>query len=132
MQGETDDRVAEAPQGAAARLARSHNLWLATVRPNGAPHLVPVWFVWQDAFFYICTAPDSVKAKNLEQNGQAVVALEDGDEPLICEGDSAVIPRPWPEAVVDAFQRKYEWAIRSEAEYSRLIRIRPLRWMTWS
>src|SRR5262249_17191311 len=30
------------------RLARSHDYWLATVTPDGAPHLMPVWAVWLD------------------------------------------------------------------------------------
>lgn len=28
-----------------ARLENAHNLWLATVRPNHAPHLVPIWLI---------------------------------------------------------------------------------------
>ena len=28
------------------RLVRSHDFWLATVTPQGAPHLMPVWAVW--------------------------------------------------------------------------------------
>jgi hypothetical protein len=124
-------QVAEPPDGAVRRLAQAQNIWIATVRPDGSPHLVPLWFVWHESFFYLCTAPESVKANNLEQNDRLVVALEDGVNPLICEGRGSAVPRPWPEEVIDAFQRKYDWAIRSEAEYSRLIRVRPIRWVTW-
>jgi hypothetical protein len=123
--------IAEPPEGAVRRLAQARNLWMATVRPDRSPHLVPVWFVWHEAFIYICTAPESVKARNLERNARLVVALEDGTSPLICEGEAATVPRPWPEGVIAAFQRKYDWSIRSEAEYSRLIRVRPLRWNSW-
>jgi hypothetical protein len=128
---ETQLRVAEPPDGAGPRLTQAQNLWIATVRPDGSPHLVPVWFVWHEAFFYICIAPGSVKAKNLELNDQLVVALEDGTNPLICEGQGSAVPRPWPEDVIAAFQRKYDWLIRSEAEYSRLIRVRPIHWVAW-
>ena len=131
MRGEPKEQVAEAPLGAARRLSQAQNLWIATVRPDGTPHLVPVWFVWHESFFYICTAPGSVKAKNLEQNDRLVVALEDGANPLICEGAGSAVPRPWPQGVVDAFQRKYDWSIKSEAEYSRLIRVRPVHWVGW-
>lgn len=30
------------------RLVRSHDFWLATVTPDGAPHLMPAWAVWQE------------------------------------------------------------------------------------
>ena len=131
MKGKPVEQVAEPPEGAARRLSQAQNLWVATVRPDGKPHLVPVWFVWHESFFYICTAPGSVKAKNLEQNDRLAVSLEDGTNPLICEGQGSALPRPWPDAVVDAFQRKYDWSIRSEAEYSRLIRVRPIHWVAW-
>jgi pyridoxamine 5'-phosphate oxidase-like protein len=28
------------------RLAQSHDYWVATVQPDGRPHLMPVWGVW--------------------------------------------------------------------------------------
>ncbi|HEV7727921.1 MAG TPA: pyridoxamine 5'-phosphate oxidase family protein [Modestobacter sp.] len=29
------------------RLAVSHDYWCATVRPDGRPHVMPVWGVWR-------------------------------------------------------------------------------------
>jgi len=31
---------------AVERLQRSHDYWVATVRPDGRPHVMPVWGVW--------------------------------------------------------------------------------------
>jgi len=31
---------------AVERLSRSRNYWLATIRPEGGPHVMPVWAVW--------------------------------------------------------------------------------------
>lgn len=131
MSGQTEQRVAAPPDGAVRRLSQAQNLWIATVRPDGSPHLVPIWFVWHAAFFYLCTAPGSVKAKNLEHNDRLVLALEDGAHPLICEGVASAVPRPWPDGAIAAFQRKYDWSILSETEYSRLIRVRPIHWVAW-
>ena len=61
------------------RLQTEQNLWLATVRPNGTPHLVPIWFVWVAGKIYLCTGADSVKVRNLMQNPQVSIALEDGN-----------------------------------------------------
>jgi hypothetical protein len=131
MKGEAGAPALEPPSGAARRLAQAQNLWLATVRPNGAPHLVPIWFVWHDGAFYVCTSPRSIKARNLVRSDRVTVALEDGTSPLICEGRGASVGRPWPDGVVEAFRRKYDWSIRSDADYSRLIRIQPMRWIAW-
>ncbi|HLE28937.1 MAG TPA: pyridoxamine 5'-phosphate oxidase family protein, partial [Anaerolineales bacterium] len=60
------------------RLDSAQNVWVATVRPDGRPHLVPVWFVMDGGRWYICTAPDSVKARNLQTNSRIALALEDG------------------------------------------------------
>ena len=39
-----DAHVIEIDDAAAQRLATEPILWLATTRPDGRPHLVPVWF----------------------------------------------------------------------------------------
>ena len=33
---------------AVERLTRSHDYWVATVRPDGRPHVMPVWGIWMD------------------------------------------------------------------------------------
>ena len=30
------------------RLKKSHNYWITTVKPEGAPHTMVVWGLWQD------------------------------------------------------------------------------------
>ncbi len=104
---------------------------MATVRPAGSPHLAPVWFVWVEGCFFVCTEPKSVKARNLDVNPRVVVALEDGVHPLICEGVGEAVTRPWPQDVVSAFRSKYDWSIEGDAQYARLVRVRPRRWLAW-
>ena len=40
---------------AEGRLAKSHNYWLITVRPDHAPHAMPIWGVWHERRFYFST-----------------------------------------------------------------------------
>lgn len=47
------------------RLADADSYWLATVRPDGLPHLVPVLAVWVDGALHLVASPTSRKAKNL-------------------------------------------------------------------
>jgi len=39
------------------RLTDSANYWLCTVRPNGAPHVVPRWGAWLDGKLYYDGSP---------------------------------------------------------------------------
>jgi PPOX class probable F420-dependent enzyme len=110
------------------RLQTEQNLWLATVRPTGTPHLVPIWFVWVAGKIYLCTAAGSVKARNLTQNPHVAIALEDGSQPIVIEGLARFAPiEQVPAAVVDEFQRKYDWNINTDGEYDQVIVIEPQR-----
>jgi F420H(2)-dependent biliverdin reductase len=106
---------------AAERVETAKNVWLATVRPDGRPHLVPVWYVVDAGRWYLCTAPGSVKARNLARNPQLALALEDGTNPVIVEGDARpVSPSP---TVVDKFKAKYDWDITTDAHYSSVFEV---------
>src|SRR4051812_24993810 len=41
--------------------------WLATVRPDGRPHLTPLIAVWLDGRLYFSTGDEERKAKNLAE-----------------------------------------------------------------
>lgn len=125
------ERAASEPSpGAQRKLDEARNLWVATVRPAGRPHLVPVWFVWHASRLYLAIEPGSVKAKNLQANPMIAVALEDGSSPVICEGSARILSRT-PEGVARAFQEKYDWAIAEETQYTALVEITPARWLGW-
>src|SRR5207247_3164478 len=47
------------------RLAKERNIWIVTVRRDGRPHMVPVWFVWFESKIYVCIEPESVKGRNI-------------------------------------------------------------------
>ena len=72
------------------RLKRSHNYWITTVKPNGAPHTMVVWGLWQDGQFVFSTGSKSRKARNLAQNAACVVCTEDANEAVIVEGTAEI------------------------------------------
>jgi PPOX class probable F420-dependent enzyme len=51
---------------------------VATMGPRGFPHVVPLWFVPDGDELIAWTFAKSQKAKNLERDPRATVALEDG------------------------------------------------------
>src|SRR5881296_2352955 len=113
------------PSSISASLSRERIIWIVTVRPDGRPHMVPVWFVWLHDGIYVCIEPESVKGRNLRQNRNVCLALEDGSHPVICEGEAKLLEKPWPGEVVILFQEKYDWDISSERRYTLLVEITP-------
>lgn len=112
-------------------LESQQNIWFASVRPNGRPHLAPVWFVWHAGKLYIGTDPKSVKSANIQQNPHVALALEDGTHPVICEGTARPVGQPWPEDLLAAFFKKYEWNLNTEEQYNQVIEVIPERWLNW-
>jgi PPOX class probable F420-dependent enzyme len=106
---------------AAERVEEAKNVWMATVRPDGRPHLVPIWFVVDAGRWYLCTAPGSVKARNLSRNPQIALALEDGSNPVVIEGEAQ--PASPSTSVVDKFKAKYDWDITADAHYSVVFEV---------
>lgn len=117
------------PATTASRLETEQKIWLATVRPGGRPHLVPLWFVWAGGCIYLCVTGSSVKVRNITANPAVSLALENGSAPVVVEGEASLLARPWPEEVVEGFQRKYNWTITTDAEYDALIAVTPQRWL---
>ena len=68
------------------RLKKSHNYWITTVKPDGSPHAMVVWGLWQDGRFLFSTGSQSRKTRNLAQNARCIVCTEDAHEAVIVEG----------------------------------------------
>ncbi|MGZ4724610.1 MAG: pyridoxamine 5'-phosphate oxidase family protein, partial [Ilumatobacteraceae bacterium] len=98
------------------RLHEARNVWLATVRPDGRPHVAPVWFVYVEDRIWIGTGLTSVRVRNLRNNPAASACLEQGDEPLVAEGTVVIHESARPATVVDAFRGKYDWDITIEID----------------
>ena len=53
-----------------------HLARVATVRPDGRPHVVPVWYLWEEGRFYFETARKAVKANNLRNNPHIAITVD--------------------------------------------------------
>jgi hypothetical protein len=113
------------------RLETERNIWVATTRPDGRPHLAPVWFVWHDNAIWFCSQAKSVRARNLGGNHAIAFSLEDGDKPLIGEGRATHVPKTVSPIVIQQFQAKYDWNIIEDIEYDALFRVAIQKWMHW-
>jgi nitroimidazol reductase NimA-like FMN-containing flavoprotein (pyridoxamine 5'-phosphate oxidase superfamily) len=91
------------------RLKKSHNYWIATVKPDGSPHTMVVWGLWQDGRFLFSTGSKSRKARNLTQNPNCVVCTEDAAEAVIVEGVTEIADVAARRKMLPLYERKYKF-----------------------
>ncbi|MFE9250295.1 pyridoxamine 5'-phosphate oxidase family protein [Streptomyces sp. NPDC007088] len=126
----------------AERLERARNVWLCVSRPQGPPHVTPVWFLFRpereegpsgpEGVWWIGTGAHSLKARLAERFPMVSLALEDGDHPLVAEGEARVHPTRFPALVREGFLAKYGWdpAIPERpGEPRALLEVRVRRWL---
>jgi PPOX class probable F420-dependent enzyme len=56
---------------------------LATTRPDGRPHVVPIWYdLDDDGRLVFTTGASSVKARNLRRDGRVALCVQDDQPPF--------------------------------------------------
>lgn len=106
------------------RLVNNKNYWVVTASASGRPHAMPVWGVWlpdADRFWFSCS-PRARKARNILENPQCVVAVDDTVECVSVEGRARVADAARDADAIDravaSYVEKY-WddpAVHSEME----------------
>ena len=93
---------------AAERLTAARNYWVATVRPTGRPHLMPVWAMWDDSMLWFTSAVGSRKIRNLAADPRCCVTTEDASDPVVIEGVADITTEPaLLQRVIDLMNAKY-------------------------
>lgn len=94
----------------AEQLTESKNYWVCSVRPDGRPHVVPRWGAYIDSKFYYDGSPETLHARNIMENPNVSLHLENGSQAVILEGTSEPADKPTPEfakRLAEAISRKY-------------------------
>jgi len=94
------------------RLKKSHNYWITTVKPNGSPHSMVVWGLWQDGRFLFSTGSKSRKARNLAKNNNCVVCTEHAHEAVIVEGIAELADVSARRKFLPSYERKYKFDMK--------------------
>jgi nitroimidazol reductase NimA-like FMN-containing flavoprotein (pyridoxamine 5'-phosphate oxidase superfamily) len=90
------------------RLVRNKNYWVVTASASGRPHALPVWGVWlpeTDCFWFSCS-PNARKLRNLAENPQCAVTIDDTVECVSVEG-RARLADPAADADVERMIESY-------------------------
>jgi nitroimidazol reductase NimA-like FMN-containing flavoprotein (pyridoxamine 5'-phosphate oxidase superfamily) len=94
------------------RLADADTYWLATVRSDGLPHLVPLLAVWVGGALHFVAGPTSRKARNLAHDAHCVIAASRDALDLVVEGTVAkVSDEARLHRVGEAYMTKYGWPV---------------------
>ncbi len=107
------------------RLRGRHIWWLATTRPEGAPHLMPVWAVWMGDGVGFSTGIDSRKAKNIAENPRVSIAPERGVESVIVEGVVETLAPERTKEFVAAYEK--EWGLDPTGMGEPILFVRPTK-----
>jgi nitroimidazol reductase NimA-like FMN-containing flavoprotein (pyridoxamine 5'-phosphate oxidase superfamily) len=115
------------------RLMQAPNYWLATVRPDGRPHVAPLWGVWVDRALYFDGSPATRWARNLAANPAAAVNLESGYDAVILEGvvEDVVTDEALAARILAAWEGKYG-RLPPEPATRGMFRFRPRVARAWS
>lgn len=115
------------------RLERAHSYWLATTRPDGRPHVTPLWGTWIDNTLYFDGLPTTQWARNVAKNPSAAVHLESGDDVVILEGtvDTLETSAELGTRIVAVWDAKYGRLHPNPAKYP-IFRFTPRTARGWS
>jgi PPOX class probable F420-dependent enzyme len=117
-------------------------VWLSTVRPNGAPHIVPIWFWWDGEALLVFSKADAQKVRNLRARPRVMLGLGDAEDDFdvgLLEGTAELLERPTADVLPRAHLDKYAAQLAAigldadeyAATYSQVIRIVPDRPLGW-
>ena len=136
------DTTTEAGGRAERRLREEEIAWLTTVRSDGQPQSVPVWFFWDGEKFLVYSQPGRQKLRNIERDPRVDLNLNSnaqGGDVVRVEGKAEILEDAPPASEVPEYVEKYRDAIARigfdpdgfARAFSVALRVTPTRWQVW-
>ena len=110
-----------------------------TLRANGSPHAIPVWYEYRDGDFLVFTSSTFQRVKNLERDSRAAITISTHDVPYMyvsAEGPVSITPEGVAETGL-SIARRYMgdeaegYLTELLGEHSVVLRLTPERILTW-
>jgi PPOX class probable F420-dependent enzyme len=128
-------------------LARNLLGRLATASPDGQPHVVPVWFLWEDGLIWISSYRSTRKVLDLERNPKCALVVdleqaEGGLTAVMLEGRAELVSAPL-DSVKNRIERIYTKYLGTEGVLEKdpqewlnspenvLVKLTPMRVKAW-
>jgi len=112
------------------RFSQADTCWFSSVRPDGRPHMAPIWHVVHAGCIFVVTRRKSVRSANIRSCPSVSLALADTKNVLIIEGSA----RPAPERRAELhpqFLTKYQWDIATDLDYDDIIEVSLRKVIAW-
>ena len=107
---------------------------LATIFPDGAPQVTPVWFEYDGTHIIINTARGRAKDKNMRRDPRVSLAVSDPENPyryIQLRGTVVEMTEQGGDAVIDRLAKKYmgvdSYPYRNASEVRVTVKILPQR-----
>jgi nitroimidazol reductase NimA-like FMN-containing flavoprotein (pyridoxamine 5'-phosphate oxidase superfamily) len=117
-----------------ARLEAAERYWLATTRPDGRPHAIPIDGIWLDDVWYFGGSPETVTSRNVKANPEIVMHLEHTMQVVIVEGRAEWV-KPDEETrmqLADLMNQKYDYGMTPEMYEGGSWVLRPRKVLAWN
>jgi PPOX class probable F420-dependent enzyme len=132
------DTTTEAGGRVERRLREEQIIWMTTVRSDGQPQSVPVWFFWDGEEFLVYSQPGRQKVRNIERDPRVGLNLNSnaqGGDVVRAEGTAEIVEDAPPATEVPEYVEKYRDAIAGigfdpdgfARAFSVAIRVTPTR-----
>ncbi|MET0784583.1 MAG: pyridoxamine 5'-phosphate oxidase family protein [Leifsonia flava] len=119
--------------------------WITTVRSDGAPRSVPVWFLWHEGTVLVMSEPTTAKVQAIRRGSAVQLHLETGpfgSEVVILSGSAEISETDatgWLPRIRDAYSTKYAEAMADYgmdiepimAQFSSVIVFTPEKLSAW-
>lgn len=120
--------------GVRGQLELAERYWIATTRPDGRPHVVPVDGIWMEELWYYGGSDKTVHQRAVSANPHVVMHLEDAMRAVIVEGEVRVTEPSESLAarLVASSRKKYGYA-PTKSEYQKgVMTLFPSRVLAWT
>jgi PPOX class probable F420-dependent enzyme len=71
-----------------------HTCWLATINPDGSPHVTGLGVLWVDGAFWFETGRTTRKGRNLARDPRCTLSLACDEFDLVVEGEAHLVTDP--------------------------------------
>ena len=127
------------PEQIAEFLQRPLVAVFVTLRANGSPHAIPIWYEFVGGAFLVFTSSRFQRVKNLERDSRAAITISTHDEPYMyvsAEGPVAITTEDVDETGLSIARRyigeRAEQFLENVLdENSVVLRLTPERILTW-
>ena len=116
-------------QEISALLAEPHLAHLVTVRPDGRPHVAPLWYMEEDGRAFVIAEGNAVKLRNIRRNPAVSLSIATDNRPykyVILQGEGTVTEHNLAQ-VVERLCVRYDGPERGAAFAKELLSNRTFR-----